>query len=47
MPTMMPRITQVTSSAADGMASDLACRSAKCQSRSPRAAARSQDFRCT
>ena len=47
IPTMTPRITQVTSSAADGMASDLACRSAKCQIRSPRADARSHDFRCT
>ena len=47
MPTMIPRITQVSSSAADGMASDLACRSAKCQSRSPLASARSQAFRWT
>jgi len=45
--TMMPSTIHVPIRARHGMASDRACRRAKCHSRSPLAAARSHDLRCT
>lgn len=43
----MPMMIHTTSSAAAGTASDLACRNAKCQMVSPRAAARCHARKCT